>query len=145
VQSSSYRCRRGASRSLHALWTDPEGDHDYPMRRALIKADSLRRIPSSEPFSKSPMAKGEQGISQCGTREHLIRDDSDYENHVDTIPYNPVKQGHATLASDRPYSSIQRTIAAGILQWNGGGAERIEHVHPLSSAPEREKWCAKPI
>ncbi len=38
--------------------------------------------------------------------EHAIRDQRDYQNHVDYIHYNPVKHGHAKAARDWPYSSF---------------------------------------
>ncbi|MCI5147045.1 MAG: transposase, partial [Candidatus Electrothrix sp. AR3] len=47
---------------LHAVWTLPEGDADYPMRWALIKAGFSRCIPADERRSKSRIAKGERGI-----------------------------------------------------------------------------------
>lgn len=49
---------------LHAMWTLPEGDADYPMRWSLIKAGFSRRIPNGERRNPSRMAKGERGIWQ---------------------------------------------------------------------------------
>ena len=109
---------------LHALWTLPTGDHDYPTRWALIKAGFSRRIPKGESVNKSRASKGERGIWQRRYWEHLIRDEGDYEKHVDYIHFNPVKHGYVNLASDWPYSSIHRYIASGIVERDWGGEVR---------------------
>ncbi len=100
---------------LHALWTLPEGDADYPVRWALIKAGFSRRIPKGERQNESRLAKGERGIWQRRYWEHLIRDDSDYARHVDYIHYNPVKHGYVRYAKDWPYSSFHRYVRSRIL------------------------------
>ena len=63
--------------------------------------------------------KGERGIWHRRFWEHLIRDDQDYEHHVNYIHYNPVKHCYVKLAADWQYSSIHRYIKLGILneQW----------------------------
>ena len=40
------------------------------------------------------MKKGERAIWQSRYWEHLIRDEYDYETHVNYIHYNPVKHGY---------------------------------------------------
>jgi putative transposase len=107
---------------LHAVWTMPADDSSYPVRWALIKAGFSRRIPRGERCNPSRASKGERGIWQRRYWEHLIRDERDYARHVDYIHYNPVRHGHVKWASDWPYSSIHRYIAAGKLdpRWGGG-------------------------
>jgi putative transposase len=53
--------------------------------------------------------------------EHTIRDDMDFERHVDYIHFNPVKHGLVTHASDWPYSSFHLYVRSGILpvDWAG--------------------------
>ena len=63
----------------------------------------------------------ERGIWQRRFWEHLIRDDADYENHVDYIHYNPVKHGYVKRACDWQHSSIHRYIKSGILNEHWGG------------------------
>ena len=110
---------------LHALWTLPEGDCGYPMRWMLIKAGFSRRIHTGEQRNASRKSKGERGIWQRRYWEHLIRDDDDYERHVDYIHHNPVKHGHVERATDWPHSSIHRYIEAGIVDrdWGVGGRD----------------------
>ena len=110
---------------LHAIWTLPGGDSDYPKRWALIKAGFSRALPATESRSKSRISKGERGIWQRRYWEHLIRDEDDYARHVDYIHYNPVKHGYVERAADWPYSSIHRYIRRGVVtnNWGGGAVD----------------------
>ncbi len=106
---------------LHALFTLPLDDQDYSTRWALIKAGFSRQISKNESISKSRQSKGERGIWQRRFWEHLIRDDLDYENHVNYIHYNPVKHQYVEQAVDWPYSTIHQYIAEGVLKSDWGG------------------------
>lgn len=108
---------------LHVMWTLPAYDNDFAVRWMLIKSGFSRRIPEGERVSHSRKAKGERGIWQRRFWEHLIRDDNDFERHVDYIHYNPVKHGYAERAADWPHSSIHEYIARGVLSrdWGSGG------------------------
>jgi putative transposase len=87
----------------------------------LIKSGFSRRIAKTERINASRAKKGERGIWQRRYWEHLIREERDYEKHVDYIHYNPVKHGYAHLAADWPHSSIRRFIAAGMMSADWGG------------------------
>jgi putative transposase len=106
---------------LHAIWTLPEGDTDYPKRWSLIKAGFSRRVPTGERRNRSRMTKGERGIWQRRYWEHLIRDDRDFGQHADYIHYNPVKHGYVSRAGDWPYSSFHRYVRVGIYRDGWGG------------------------
>jgi putative transposase len=110
---------------LHTIWTLPKEDRDYPTRWALIKAGFSRALPKGEAISKSRIAKGERGIWQRRYWEHQIRDDDDFERHVDYIHFNPVKHGHVANPIDWSFSSIHRFVAAGTLQANWGASVEI--------------------
>ena len=107
---------------LHAIWTLPSDDADFATRWMLIKSAFSHCIAINERRSASRISKGERGIWQRRYWEHLIRDDADFERHVDYVHYNPVKHGHVSQASEWPYSSIHRYIKAGIIanDWGGG-------------------------
>ena len=60
---------------LHAVWTLPTVDGDYPTRWMLIKAGFSRRIPKGERRNASRVTKGERATWQRRYWEHLIRDD----------------------------------------------------------------------
>ncbi len=110
---------------LHAIWTLPPGDADYPVRWALIKAGFSRGLPRIERIGSSRIAKGERGIWQRRYWEHQIRDESDYARHIDYIHYNPVKHGYVKSPIDWPQSSIHRYVREGILpsDWGANYAE----------------------
>lgn len=96
---------------LHAVWTLPPDDVDYPLRWRLFKTCFSRRVAPGEKRGPSRIAKGERGIWQRRYWEHLIRDERDLQAHVDYIHFNPVKHGHVGRAADWPYSTIHRQIA----------------------------------
>ena len=52
--------------------------------------------------------------------EHFIRDDEDFERHVNYIHYNPVKHGYVTKAGDWPFSTFHDFVRKGILDNNWG-------------------------
>lgn len=110
---------------LHAIWTLPEGDRDYPTRWMLIKAGFSRHMPKGERRSQSRMRKGERSIWQRRYWEHMIRDDRDYETHINYIHFNPVKHGLVTRSSDWSYSSIHRYIEIGVLDANWGAGNQV--------------------
>jgi putative transposase len=112
---------------LHALWSLPEGDADFASRWSLFKSGFSRGLPPAKTRSASKVAKREKGIWQRRYWEHAIRDDADFERHVDYIHYNPVKHGLVTRVADWPHSSFHRYVAQGILaaDWAGDGTELL--------------------
>jgi len=100
---------------LHAIWTLPAGDTDYPIRWALIKAGFSRMLPKTEIISVSRSEKGERGIWQRRYWEYQIRDENDFARHVDYIHYNSVKHGYVQSPCDWTHSSIHRFIREGSL------------------------------
>ena len=120
---------------LHALWTLPEGDCDYPTRWMLIKAGFSRQLPKDERRSQSREAKGERGIWQRRYWEHLIRDERDYAHHVDYIHYNPVKHGYVQRVADWPYSTFHHDVERGTYaaDWAGGCESE-----PAAGEPENQ-------
>ncbi|WP_323373186.1 REP-associated tyrosine transposase [Marinicella gelatinilytica] len=113
---------------FHIMMTLPENDNDYPKRIMLIKSGFSKKIPKTERINPSRLRKRERGIWQRRYWEHLIRDEDDYQKHVDYIHYNPVKHGHAQKPSDWAYSTIHKYIDLGIYDKNWGNDNRI-HEH----------------
>lgn len=110
---------------LHAIWTLPDGDADFPTRWRLIKSVFARALPRDERISASRAAKGERGVWQRRYWEHTLRDERDYARHMDYIHFNPVKHGHATRVADWPHSSFHRLAALGVYpqDWAGDAAD----------------------
>jgi putative transposase len=106
---------------LHAVWTLPDDDADFPTRWSLIKARFSRGLPAALSRSPSKIAKRDKGIWQRRYWEHAIRDDTDLERHVDYIHFNPVKHQLVSRVCDWPYSSFHRFVARGVLAPDWGG------------------------
>jgi putative transposase len=103
---------------LHTIWQLPENDADYPTRWNLIKRSFSRALPKTERISNSRRIKGERGIWQRRYWEHMIKDENDFEQHVNYIHFNPVKHGYVQAPADWPYSSIHQYIRNDVLQAN---------------------------
>ncbi|HXC89207.1 MAG TPA: transposase [Stellaceae bacterium] len=107
---------------LHAVWTLPEGDADFPLRWQLIKAGFSRGLSFEEAISTSRLRKRERGIWQRRYWEHTLRDADDFARHIDYIHVNPVKHGHVKRVRDWPFSSFHRMVRLGVYpeDWAGG-------------------------
>jgi putative transposase len=110
---------------LHCIWTLPPGDADFSARWHAIKAHFARHMPSGERLSKRRQMKGERGIWQRRFWEHLIRDEWDFERHVDYIHFNPVKHGYAKTADAWPHSSFPRYVSSGVYPLNWAAGEEV--------------------
>jgi putative transposase len=113
---------------LHAVWTLPEDDADFPTRWQLIKSRFSLAVPRCERIRPSRAAKGERGIWQRRYREHLIRDDTDFRNHVEYCHFNPVKHGLVVRPGDWPYSSFHRDVRLGMYppEWAANVSETAD-------------------
>ena len=113
---------------LHCIWTLPENDADFSLRWRQIKAAFSSQLAKTEVCSESRIKKKERGIWQRRFWEHVIRDERDYNNHVDYIYFNPVKHGLVKSVVDWPYSSFHRDVERGIYSdsWGGTYIEKID-------------------
>ncbi|MCX7193890.1 MAG: transposase [Proteobacteria bacterium] len=99
---------------LHAIWTLPEGDADYPGRWRAIKSTFTHSIVKTGiPVERND--KGEYALWQRRYWEHTITDEEDFRRHVDYIHFNPVKHGWVNQVADWPYSSFHRYVRQRIL------------------------------
>jgi len=110
---------------LHCVWTLPPGDSDFSTRWRLIKSGFSRALPQTEHRCKVRCAAGERGIWQRHYWEHAIRNDADYQRHVDYVHRNPVKHGWVQRVSDWPYSTFHRYVETGVYPLNWCGDENI--------------------
>lgn len=97
---------------LHTVWTLPPDDADYAVRWSLIKrhiSKSTRHL-LVEPQSASQKKRRELGLWQRRFWEHQIRDEADYEKHMDYLHFNPVKHGLVDNVRDWPYSTFHRYV-----------------------------------
>ncbi|EHK0945545.1 REP-associated tyrosine transposase [Citrobacter farmeri] len=86
---------------MHCIWTLPEDEYDFSARWRAIK----------KTFSKSLALRQ---VWQPRFWEHTIRDQNDYQRHVDYIYINPVKHGWVTQVKNWPYSTFHRDVKRGL-------------------------------
>jgi len=102
---------------IHCVWKLPAGDSDFSERWREIKSRFTKSwLDSGGDVAETPDARRrrrEPGVWQSRFWEHLIRDESDLEIHVDYIHYNPVKHGYASRPRDWPYSSFLKHVQRG--------------------------------
>jgi putative transposase len=116
---------------MHCIWTLPENDSDYSKRWGLIKAKFTKQnkaqLHNEAWMNQSKHKHRESTIWQRRFWEHQIRDDNDFEKHVDYIHFNPVKHGYVDRARDWPYSTFHRYVRSGVypIDWAGIVAETV--------------------
>jgi putative transposase len=112
---------------LHIIMTLPGGDADYSNRWRLIK----RRFTDAVVKADAPIVRhpnGEYALWQRRFWEHTIRDDGDFERHVDYIHFNPVKHGLVARVCDWPHSSFHRYVRRGLLSEDWAGDAGMTHL-----------------
>jgi putative transposase len=112
---------------LHAVITLPPADCDYAGRWRRVKGLFTRAMVNSG-ASIMRDARGEYQLWQRRFWEHTIRDDADFERHVDYIHFNPVKHGLVQKVADWPHSSFHRYVQRGALpqDWAGVAGGRTD-------------------
>jgi putative transposase len=111
---------------MHLLCTLPEGDTDYPTRVRLIKAAFTRSFVSrGQPggLCRSRAARGEQAVWQRRYWEHTIRNERDFQAHLDYIHINPVKHGLVAATRDWPHSTFLTWVKHGVYDLSWGSDE----------------------
>jgi putative transposase len=100
---------------LHLLLTLPDGDSDFSTRIASIKAmftqSHLATGGIEQSRSDSRQTKRRRGVWQRWFWEHAIRDEKDYNSHLDYIHYNPIKHGYVACPHLWQFSSFARHVA----------------------------------
>jgi putative transposase len=103
---------------LHAIWTLPRADKDYPTRWAWIKKEFAKRWLDAggreAPISVQRRKRKRRGVWQPRFWEHTIDSEHDFERHFDYIHYNPVKHGLVGCPKDWQWSSFHRWVNSGV-------------------------------
>lgn len=99
---------------FHMIMTLPVDDADYSGRISAIKSQFTRELVRRD-VALLHNEKGEYDLWQRRFWEHTIRDDEDFQRHVDYIHYSPVKHGQVEHVCDWPYSSFHRFVRMGLL------------------------------
>ncbi|WP_454165192.1 REP-associated tyrosine transposase [Massilia sp. SYSU DXS3249] len=99
---------------FHCIWTLPADDCDFSQRWREIKHHvsyvCRDQYSDTAPMSSCMKRRGESSIWQRRFWEHTIRDERDFERHVDYIHINPVRHGYVPHASLWPYSSFGKYV-----------------------------------
>ncbi len=130
---------------LHCLWTLPEGDANFSARWAKIKrhvslvcGEDYKRV---EHLSDSRKKHRDSSLWQRRFWEHKIRDQDDFNRHVDYIHHNPVKHGLCEQAIQWPYSTLHRYVREGkcLVDWAAGDV----HFGGLEGGGVNVAWAHK--
>jgi putative transposase len=109
---------------LHTIWTLPSGDSDFSGRWRRIKGFFTHRLVAAGlPVKRH--RNGEFALWQRRFWEHTIRNEIDFERHVDYVHFNPVKHRLVGRVSEWPYSSFHAYVRRGLLpaDWAGDVGE----------------------
>ncbi len=63
--------------------------------------------------------------------EHCIRNEEDWQRHMDYIHYNPVKHGLSSSPAQWPHSSFHKAVAAGWYDVNWGNIGQPETIYQM--------------
>jgi putative transposase len=111
---------------LHMMWTLPRHDKDFSTRWSAIKGDFtrewLRQSGSEAQTTSGQRREGRRGVWQPRFIEHTIRDEDDFQSHLDYIHYNPVKHGWARSPKEWRWSSFHRYVRLGAYPIDWGRA-----------------------
>ncbi len=113
---------------LHCIWTLSPDDDNFGVRWAMIKRFVTKQcgmeLRRDDWMNTSKWKRNESTLWQRRFWEHQIRDDRDYETHMDYLHYNPVKHSLVKNVIDWPYSIFCRYVQEGVYDkgWAADGA-----------------------
>jgi putative transposase len=122
---------------LHLMMELPTGDADASTRVAGIKAGFTRRYLTAggreAPISDDRRRHRHRGVWQQRFHDHVIRDQPDYEAHLNYLVYNPVRHGLCRCPHDWPHSSFHTLVRDGIYdaEWSCHCGDASPFVPPV--------------
>jgi len=114
---------------MHCVIELPSGDADFATRWRLIKMGVSKGIPRTEYRSPVRLNRGERGLWQRRYWEHLIRNEADFQAHMDYIHFNPVKHGLVKRVIDWQHSTFHRLVKVGVYpaDWAGSNEGMLDY------------------
>ena len=103
---------------FHCVIELPAEEIDFALRLRLIKSGFSKAIPATEYRSEIRVKRGERGIWQRRYWEHLIKNDADYQAHMDYVHINPLKHGLVRHVQAWQYSTFHRWVRLGVYPEN---------------------------
>ncbi|WAJ69158.1 REP-associated tyrosine transposase [Catenovulum adriaticum] len=106
---------------LHAVWTLPKNDTDYSGRWREIKKRFRHNLAKAQVLPGANAQLINRPIWQKRFWEHTIRNQADFNHHIDYVHINPLKHGLVKQVKDWPYSSFHRAVLLGdyLVNWCG--------------------------
>lgn len=105
---------------LHCIWVLPPDDPDFSTRWRKVKEGFTRGYlaegAGEADITVGQARKGLRGVWQPRFWEHTIRDERDFERHMDYIHFNPVRHGYASCPHRWPWSSFRKWVKCGIYE-----------------------------
>ena len=116
---SSPFAANGHSPSMHGYYC--------PIIKRQVSQACSPAYQRSEWMTKSKRTHRESTLWQRRFFEHQIRDEMDFQRHVEYIHHNPVKHGRCKQVTEWPYSTFHRYVEHGIYppNWAGGDEEIV--------------------
>jgi putative transposase len=115
---------------IHALIILPEDEWDYSIRireiKRLFTKGYLIASGEKEGRNQSHLNKNEAAIWQRRFWDHIIRDETDYQNHFHYIHYNPIHHGLVDNVRAWQWSSFHRYVKLGIYDEEWGVNNSLE-------------------
>ncbi len=110
---------------IHCIWSLPEDDSDFSKRWGMIKAGFSKRakgfLHKDEWMTEAKRKYRESTIWQKRFWEHMIRDEVDFNKHMNYIHFNPVKHELVRSVKDWPHSTFHRCVKDGLYSPDWGG------------------------
>ena len=129
---------------LHAIWNLPEGDANYAMRWRRIKEEFTERYLAAGGHegerSASRVRREERAVWQRRFWEHTIRDEHDFERHIDYIHYNPASIGSWHVPETRRIPHFLAGSAKGTIRPIGAARLPAPCVLKIST---RRRWSKR--
>jgi len=123
---------------LHCLLTLPDKDHDFSTRLRLIKTEFSKKCDMKNcslfKIEQSRRLKKEKHIWQRRFWEHQIRNEKDFNAHMDYIHYNPVKHGLVRSPKDWRYSSFISCVDKGFYDNDWGASITDNYFDKMNNA-----------
>lgn len=95
------------------------------MIKRYVSSGEGRSLHAPALMTPSRHSRRESTIWQRRFWEHQIRDENDFERHMDYIHFNPVKHGYVEQARDWPHSTFHRYVREGAYAMDWGGSVDI--------------------
>ncbi|MGJ7915142.1 REP-associated tyrosine transposase [Massilia sp. LXY-6] len=96
----------------HAIWTLPPGDHDCATRWRAVKIAFSKALHKTGQAA-SPAGTADAAIWEPHYRDYRVGDDNEYTDLIDYVHSNPMRHGFCEQATEWPWSSLHRFVAAG--------------------------------